>query len=477
MSLALRRSSHTPFHVTPGSTPGRRLLLISYHFPPGQAVGALRWQKFSRYAADAGWGLDVITLDPSSLPEADLERLEELPAATRVFGVRRPVLHRDRVEHLVWRTYRLLRPVSTRQGDGAPARQDSLGRDEMRRLVRTPRDAVRAYFAWAEYARDGRWARHAAALGSHVLNDGAHEAVITCGPPHMAHEAGHRLARSAGLPHVMDLRDPWSLVQRLPESIASPVWWWLAAHHERRVVAGAALIVANTENLRQAMLQRYPDAADRVITVLNGYDEEPVPPSGPSGRFTIAYAGSIYLDRDPRLVFRAAARVVRELRLTPTQFGIELMGDASSFGGAPIEAMAREEGLEGFVRAHGARPRKAALEFLAGATMLVTLPQDSDMAIPFKVFEYMRFEAWLLALTTRDSATGVLLEGRGADVVLPGDVDGIARAIRARYEAFRSGERPRPLAADRALSREVQARVLLDAIAALPRGAARRSST
>src|SRR5437764_12738519 len=62
---------------------GRRLLLISYHFPPDPAVGGLRWQQLSRYLAKHGWGIDVITRDLDLLRSRDDARLEMLPQSLR----------------------------------------------------------------------------------------------------------------------------------------------------------------------------------------------------------------------------------------------------------------------------------------------------------------------------------------------------------------------------------------------------------
>jgi hypothetical protein len=56
-------------------------------------------------------------------------------------------------------------------------------------------------------------------------------------------------------------------------------------------------------------------------------------------------------------------------------------------------------------------PRKEALEFLAGATMLLSLPAGQRLCVPAKIFEYVRFEAWMLVLATPESATGRLLAG------------------------------------------------------------------
>jgi protein-tyrosine-phosphatase len=440
-------------------SPGRRLLLLSYHFPPGQSVGALRWQQLSSHAAEHGWGLDVITLHPSSVSDPDMSRLASIPPGTRVYGIRAPTLQIERIERVAQRVYR------TRHFEVAGPRPGSRARHEVRWSRKNLVDELRrAYYAWAEYRRQSRWAEAAARLGARLLERGVHRAVVSCGPPHMVHEAARRLADAKGLPLVIDLRDPWSLLQRIPEPVASPLWYSLAARYERRAVAEAALIVMNTESARRAMQAAYPAAAERIIAVMNGHDYEPVPRSRHGHRFTIAYAGTIYLDRDPRPLFRATAEVVRRLDLSPDELGIELMGKAGSFNGMPVEALARGAGIEAFVRVRPPGPLREAMEFLADAAVLLSLPQDSDMAIPSKIFEYMQFEAWVLALASPGSATELLLRDSGADVIPPDDEEAIARSLETRYRQYRRGERPPRLAESGRYGRLEQGRRLFDAI-------------
>jgi hypothetical protein len=107
------------------------------------------------------------------------------------------------------------------------------------------------------------------------------------------------------------------------------------------------------------------------------------------------------------------------------------------------------------------------MAFLARASVLLSLPQETGFAIPSKVYEYLRFPAWVLALTDSGSATDRVLAGTGADVVRPNDVDGMAEVLRRRYESFAKGEMPQPIARDPRLSRRYQAGVLLHAIAEL----------
>ena len=170
------------------------------------------------------------------------------------------------------------------------------------------------------------------------------------------------------------------------------------------------------------------------------------------------------------------ARVVSELNLTPADLRIELMGNVASFDGVPIEAMAREEGVTAMLGIHAPGSRAQALEFLARANMVVVLPQDSDMAIPAKIFDYARFHAWILAFAERGSATAMILEGTSADVVPPGDLDGLCEVLRKRYLQHLRGERAIPLAMEERLSRRARANVLftaLEEIAGVPRPSGR----
>jgi glycosyltransferase involved in cell wall biosynthesis len=457
------------FEAKGGSAASRRLLLISALFPPAPDVGALRWQKMARHVAERGWELDVLMQHPDDLASPDWSRLSDLPPGTRLFGLRPPSVPLVEAVETVWRWLRALEArVSPGRRDAVggdarrtrPSRPESIPRREIGWSLGELRGYVRAFNAWSLYAELDRWARQASAVARRIADRGAHDAVVSSGPPHAAHEAARRVSLRTGLPFVMDMRDVWGLAQRCSESIASPLLLHLAHRYERRAVAQASLVVANTEAARTAMVRVHPEAARRIVTVMNGFDEEPLPPARPEGRFVIAYAGSIYLDRDPGCLFRAARMVIDELALSPSELAVRFIG-VSDFG-APLTEMAAAAGIADFFEFGGTCPRAQALEFLAQASMLVILPQDTDMAVPAKLFEYVRFDAWLLAVADRGSAIETVLRGTAADVVSSADVAAIAAVLRRRYEEHVAGVRPRAIAEPR-LSRRHQAALLLDA--------------
>lgn len=474
-------SPRLPFliHETPaeGAAPTkRRMLLLAFYFPPGQAAGALRWQKLARHAAARGWGLDVITQSPAQLESSDPTRLAELPPGTRVFGVPDGELRMERMEGALLALRDALRkrlkpgrdagesaPASVAAREAAP-RPSTLPQREIAWDLGSMRGVMRLYGAFFSHARHAVWLRNAGALARELLAERRPDVIVSCGPPHRTHRLARDLARETGIPYVMDMRDPWSLSGRLQEYCATPLWYRLAERYERRCVADASLVLANTAPARDALRVLHPRAAERIIAVPNGFDDEPLPPPRRDGTFVLAYAGSIYLDRDPRPLFRAAARVIGARSLDPSRFRLEFIGSVQSFGGLGLDEIAREEGIERFVAMRAPVPRRTLMELLAGATMLVSLPQDLHYSIPSKIYEYMQFESWLLALAEEGSAVAELLRGSAADVVAPHDTGAIGDAILARFDQFASGVRPPRIASSGAFSRREQAALLLDAL-------------
>jgi glycosyltransferase involved in cell wall biosynthesis len=473
MSVAGPGTAPLPFHATPTTDPppARRILLVSYVFPPNGSVGGLRWQKMSRFAVERGWGVDVVCLAPEDVAVPDAGRLRDLPPNVRVFGVREPPAPVVvRAVHALWRAVARRhrgRAAGASEGSAgrpsAPARPrvGSIAREEIEHIGGVQR-ARRTYTSFVNQIAMAAWARDAAATALRLVEP-AHQVVVASGPPHRAvHDAGRLIAARTGLPYVMDMRDPWSLVKRVAEQFATPYYFRVSAEGERQAVERAALIVANTEAAADALRRLYPAHAARTITVMNGSDDDPLPSTPRDPRFVMAYAGNIYWDRDPRPLFRAAARVVRELALTPDRFAIRFMGVVGEYDGVTLEQIADEEGIGEYVSVSPPGPRAEALRLLASASMLVSLPQDSVLALPSKIFEYSRFDAWLLALADPGSATATLLRDTTADVISSDDVDAMADAIRRRYLEHAAGVVPRAVDAEGRFSRERQATLLLD---------------
>ncbi len=420
----------------------------------------------SRFFVANGWAIDVIMRDVGRLVSRDMRRLERLPPGVRIYSATEidPLL--ARMERGMLSVARSLR----RQGGSTPktsagdagANGSAKGEAASAPKPKKKRWLVHAHAAVVRVEREKAWGRAAIAIGVELARANRYDVVVSSGPPHMVHDTARRLAARCALPLVMDLRDPWSAFELEHGDSTSRVWFAMARHYERRAVRAARLIAMNTDLARDEMKRLHPDAADRIVTVGNGSDDDPIPPVAQAERFVVRFAGSIYLDRNPGPFFRAAARVARRHNLTSAQFGAEFIGQVHEFNGQSVREMAEREGFGEFVTLEGSRPRDEALRFVAGATMLLNLPQATHQCVPAKMFEYVRFDSWLLVLAEPHSATAQMLRGTAADVVAPDDVDGMANVIERRYLEFVAGKRPTAVGGDGRFDRRRQAEVLLD---------------
>ena len=349
-----RTASPTPFFESSPrlADATKRLLLLSYAFPPTNHIGAVRWYQLARFAAQRGWSLDVIMTDLSDEKVLDWSPLESLPAGVRLFGIglrEHPVLRVGSlaVKALRWGGLQGKTTASAPVAEQAPDGQ-----------LRTLTGAVkRATLARFYFDQAGEWIERAVALALALHGEKQYDAVASSGPPHMVHLAARRVARFLGLPFLADLRDPIAFDEVVPPDFDSPAWRQEVQRWEKLVVSDADIVAANTEEVRRLLVERYPDAAARIVTVRNGADSDFVPPYVETPTFVLAHTGSIYWGRDPRPLLEAAGRVAQRLRPAPNDFKVVFTGDIS-YNGTPLQPLAEHCGLGPYFEAHSPVPGK-----------------------------------------------------------------------------------------------------------------------
>ena len=438
----------------------RRILLLAVSYPPRTEVGAARWEGFTRFLVDAGWGVDVVIEQRQPHEDGDMSRVARLPADVRVA---------ETAHKRAWWHTALLRLRDIVKGRPASAASRPTAFDEVNRSAPSAlaaRDVLNAA-AHKWRARTGLADFRAVAL---AVADTRHRVVISSGPPHYVHVAASRAARRLRVPHVVDLRDPWGRAEP-PNLRARLLPDRHLMRHEPRTLRNSALILTNTESAQRTLVARFPELRDRVRCIPNGSDVEPIDPTRhprPS-RFQIAHSGSLYLDRDPRPFFRAVGRVRERLALGPETLRVVFMGQPARVEGRTLSELAAEAGLADVIEERPPGTRDEARVLLAESTMAVAFQGETRTQVPAKVFEYVAFPLWLLALVGAESATAAALAGTDAIVLDIDDEDGAAREIERCYRAFTAGETPRPVGWDGRFSRARQAERLIGELAGIAR--------
>lgn len=400
--------------------------------------------------------MDVVMEDPHDVNNPDWGRLEKLPRSLRV-----ATCQRRRPDW--YQTLRRLRGAAPVTAESAKAGNATVAVGEQGGL----KSVLREVMNHVVRASESKTLTHELAATALSFAGKEHKVVVSSGPGHYVHVAASSVSGQRGIPHIVDLRDPWARV------IARSAIDIILADDEMRskeaeTLSRASLIITNTNAAADVLRGRFPALSDRILCIPNGSDVKPVlEPEATPPLFQIAHAGSLYLDRDPRPFMRAVARVRKKLNLSASDMRVVFMGPPARIGGQSLGELASAAGIGDLFEDRAPGTRDQARQLMRESLMAVAFQGETKTQIPAKVFEYISFPLWVLALVGADSATADLLAGSDALVFNIDDEERTAGAIERCYLEFKSGRLPRPVGFDGRYSRERQAEKLIAELAKL----------
>ena len=276
-----------------------------------------------------------------------------------------------------------------------------------------------------------------------------------------AHLIAATLRDLSGLPLVADYRDAM-VVKDFPDD---PRIRRIFSRIERRVIRSASAAVFTTPRSRELYRARYPEeAAEKLVCIRNGYDEAdfreiPLGDQRPAARrLKLLHSGLLKLsERDPRPFLGALAELLRAGAIGASDIDVVFRAPGDEPG---YRRIIRDLGLENVVRVEPAVAYEAALREMALADALL-LFQDAhcNHLVPAKLYEYIRAQRPVLALTDRGGETADLMGEARAGLVLDiASQEEIRAALPAFLQRVREGSADRaPLELVRRYARREQA--------------------
>jgi glycosyltransferase involved in cell wall biosynthesis len=372
----------------------RKVLVISYFFPPLGGAGVQRTLKFATYLPEHGYQPVVLTTRARDYPAKDLSLLAEVRAGTPIVRALDP---------------RVLR--------AATLGFDYLGLTKLRALAAWP-DEASAWMAGATISAIRIVRRHRPAV------------IFSSAPPFSAHVVGWIAGRVTRTPWVADFRDEFSanphaearsdLVARMNGAL------------ERRVVAGAAKVVTVADYFE---IHGAPPASLNRVTIVNGVDPADVaelPDAYTGDVFTLSFVGTLYGDRDLKPVAAALGALAARGEIDPARCELRLVGnmwlrERPDAGAVPVVST-------GYVQ------HRTALVEMRRASALLFFAPDASPAPSGKIFEYLACERPILCVADRANLAFRLVEQwRAGPAVEPADERAIAAAISRLYRQWECG--------------------------------------
>ena len=358
----------------------KKILIITYYWPPSGGAGVQRWLKFSKYLPEFGYDPVILTVDEkqASYAQLDYSLLQEINPELRV--------HRTKT----FEPYNLYRKLSNKKEipyGGFTNEKKITFFEKLSRFIRGN--------LFVPDPRRG-WNRYALKKALKLISTEKIEIVITSGPPHSTHLIGKKLKERTGIRWIADFRDPWTDIYYYKSLYHSGLASRFDQYLEKTVLTNADRIITVSEEVGKLLSRKIPDSTAKIAVIPNGYDDTDFEnvATVQNESFTITYTGTISMNYRIDQFVEAVSLLPGEVK---DQLKIRFVGNVPD----KIINLFNQKNLGAMVEVLGYIPHQQAISQMAGASiLLLTIPDSPDNKgiVTGKFFEYLAAQRPILAI-------------------------------------------------------------------------------
>lgn len=407
--------------------PDKKILIITYYWPPSGGSGVQRWLKMVKYLPQFGWSPIVFTPENPALVQQDSSLLKDVLPGTEI--IRFPI----------WEPYDFFfRLSSFFKKHDRKVKPSQLSMQKGRSVFQQMANWIRGNF----FIPDPKifWVRPSVKfLAEYVIQNNI-QVVVTTGPPHSMHLIGYRLKkRNPSIKWIADFRDPWSEWPFLDTFNITKLVRGFHKRLERKVLATADTVVTITPFYQR----RFEKLSGRnVALVTNGFDEDDfsaiqyrVP-----DKFFIRHVGIVYQMANPDLLIEVLIRLSENIPGFRSDCVVEFLGEVNGI----FRETFRKSSIAEMVVFRQPVPHKELFD-IYGSTCVLHLNLDgyqhAEGLMPGKLFEYLATGLPILGVGPPDGDTGrILTESNAGRLFDLASVSDYAAALSSLYDSWKRGE-------------------------------------
>lgn len=402
----------------------KRVLIITYYWPPSGGSGVQRWLKMSKYLPEYGWQPVIYTAEGAEYPVEDPSLEKDVSPEAEV--IRRPIVE----PYSFYKKFLGMKKEQKVKAGFIDETGKKKGWKERLSIW------VRGNF----FIPDARrwWVKPSVRYLKQYLNDHPVDAIISTGPPQSMHLIAMKLKEALGIPWIADFRDPWTDIEYYSDLMLTHRAD--RKHHrlEKAVLTQADRVVTVSPHWAHDLESH---GGNKVAVIYNGFDENDIPSTKRatnSSSFIINYIGVLTSVRNPQALWQALGELVNEDPAFGQSLRIDLVGHTDD----SVRQYIRQQGLEQRVQFKGYIPHHQVAECNRNASLLLltlnaeTKPMAKGL-IPAKLFEYMASGRPILCIGSKEGDTARILKETNAGVTVGfEEKDQIKEAVKTYYQRF-----------------------------------------
>ena len=364
----------------------KKILFITYHFPPYACIGAIRTGKTVKKLTELGYEVRVISASNQNLPknlpiEVDVNKVFYTDwfdvnwPINKLLGLKNIASLKDKISSKNYTKSKIIVWLKLLYS----------------RFIHVPDQYIGWYFS-------------AVKKSNSIIDDGfVPDIIFSSATPYTSHLVAKKVSSKYNIPWIVEFRDLWSDNHNRKSSFFDR---WL----EKNTIYKSKAMISVSKPLTQILINKYKQP---IYTIQNGFDAEDFNfkeiNESSSKKINIVYTGSIYENKmDPSPLFIALASN-KDLQ---NNVVLNFYGNASNF----ISDLSKKYNLESIVKIHGSISRSEILNIQKKADILLLLtwndPKQKGL-FGGKIFEYIASGNAILSIGAfKDTPSEIVVEDK-----------------------------------------------------------------
>ena len=323
----------------------KKILIVTYFYPPNGGVGSFRIMKFIKYLPEFGWDASAVTVKDSS--------------------------------------------------DSASGENDfSDALEKVDNIYRTPILSLNV-----ERAPGLRWAPHLVKKLTTIVEENDIDVIMYSGPPFYQSIVAPIIKKYSNIPYIIDYRDPWgvppySLYNDTSGILRKAKNVYLPTFCETIILNSADAIITASQVVTSRYEEKY--GLDNILTIPNGFDPDDYSFDSitTSDNFQIVYAGKFLDFREYQPTFEAFRELLKEY---PNAKFVHL-GPKEDHVFKTISDL----GLESNYDFRGYKPLDEVGRVISGSDVALAITGGDKYEPTTKIFDYMACNTPILGVGPAD---------------------------------------------------------------------------
>lgn len=380
----------------------KKVLIITYYWPPAGGPGVQRVLKFVKYLPQFGWQPIVLTVENGEYPAYDESLLNEIPSECKVYKTK------------------ALEPFSLYKRFVGMKSEDFI---PVATLVEKKINWKKKLSNWIRlnfFIPDAKigWIPFAVKEGKKIIKAEKPDMIFSSSPPPTVHLIARKLAKWGKLKWVADFRDPWTEIHYYEKQKRLYVSKAIDSKLEKIVINNSDAIVCVSKNDMEEYFAKFKSS--NCFNIPNGYDDEDFQEINQTEcsknyEFTILHLGAVGIEREPATLFKVINRIIQDKKIN--QVKLVFVGPVDKM---VVDKLEKNDNLFS-VDFIDYLPHNEALSIAMKTDLLLLLITKSKLnkrILPGKTFEYLKLNKPILVLGPENGEVARIINETQAGKVL-----------------------------------------------------------